>query len=108
MEKSISSIFGEHPEQWGLRGDLYMWEDLKNRFSRQYLPYLKDNFISDIYNIFREVAGEELGSQEMTYVRQYDHGGISGGYLSHIFWIETALPLLLLRLERCDLPDEKL
>ena len=29
----VSSIFEETPKQWGLRGDPYLWEEMRNEFS---------------------------------------------------------------------------
>lgn len=32
---SIVCIFEEKPEQWGLRGDPYLWEDMKKEFTHR-------------------------------------------------------------------------
>lgn len=42
---------------------------------------------------------DALSSKKTMFVKRYAKTGMSAGLLHHGFWIETALPLLLRRLE---------
>lgn len=99
MENLVSIIFEEPPEKWGLRGDPYLWDDLKKYFKNKVFPYPKATLINDIHRIFEDITGEELGTREISHVPEYEHGGMSSGDLSHAFWHEKALPLILSRLD---------
>ena len=98
MKRNVSIIFNERPIQWGLRGDPFLWDELKEHFCKKELPYSQDEFTNDFYRLFKEICGDELGTKEHTFVKRYAKIGMSAGQLSHAFWKENGLPLLLSRL----------
>lgn len=96
---AVSSIFDIRPMQWGLRGDPFLWDEMQKHFNDKKLPYPQEQFRKDFYSLFESISGDALGSKKTTFAKRYAKTGMSAGQLHHGFWIETALPLLLRRLE---------
>ena len=51
--KSVSTIFDPEPLQWGLRGDPFLWEYLKEQYQDMPLPYSAKTLREDILRMFR-------------------------------------------------------
>ena len=66
----LSIIFEEKPKRWGLRGDPYFWDHLK-----QLAEYM-----------------------DFAVIDQFAHGGMSSGGVDNLWWMETGIPLLKNRL----------
>ena len=91
----LSELFNVQPPSWGLRGDPYLWEDMKQAFSGVPFPYDPQRLVEDVKRLFREKTGVEPENGAHPYVAAYDRGGISTGQVSGRFWLNTAIPLLL-------------
>ncbi|MBP3730207.1 MAG: hypothetical protein J6I40_01900 [Mailhella sp.] len=91
----LSELFSIQPPNWGLRGDPFLWEDMKKSFAAVPFPYNSRDLVNDIKRIFLEKTGEELSNSARPFVKEYDHGGSSSGKVSGRFWLNTAIPLLL-------------
>lgn len=91
----LSEMFNIQPPNWGLRGDPYLWQDMKKAFADTPFPYNAHEIVVDVHRIFLEKTGEELSNTARPYVEAYDHGGPSAGKVSGKFWLGTAIPLLL-------------
>ncbi|WP_418764387.1 hypothetical protein [Mailhella sp.] len=91
----LSEMFNIQPPHWGMRGDPYLWEDMKKAFADTPFPYSAHELVMDIHRVFREKTGEELSNAARPYVEAYAHGGTSSGKVSGRFWLGTAIPLLL-------------
>ncbi len=104
MSKVVSCIFEPEPEQWGLRGDPFLWEYLKERYQTVAFPYSIQMFCEDLDGVFEELIGEFPVSGKDYYIEQFakKHVGMSTGWLSGAFWRNTAIPLLLRRLEQVN------
>jgi len=98
--KTIHQIFNPKPEQWGFRGDPYLWDDLEKYFSERPFPADAVEFKRQFSDAFRELTGAWLEDGRDIFVEKYNHGGMSRGMISHEFWIERGLPLLAGRFER--------
>lgn len=96
---TVGVIFKERPEQWGLRGDPYLWDDLEKRFNRINLPFAVEKFEEEIYFYIKQCTGQRLEEAENTYIEMYDRGGLTSGMISYAFWSNIAIPLLIKRLE---------
>jgi molybdenum cofactor cytidylyltransferase len=90
----LSQLFEEGPYQWGLRGDPHLWNEMVEIIGDQPLPPTESEFIALIESQFAQLTGAPLSSKEPVYVKRYNQGGISGGYVNPQFWRDTALPLL--------------
>lgn len=91
----LSEMFDIQPPNWGLRGDPYLWQDMKLAFADIPFPYSSPKLVADIHRIFQEKTGTELSNTVRPYVEAYAHGGASSGMVSGRFWLSTAIPLLI-------------
>lgn len=102
MQSSVAKIFEESPERWGLRGDPYLWDDLEKCFINIFIPYSEDDFRKEMYYNFQKLTGFKIDLKENMYIPKYIHGGMSSGMISSDFWLNTALPLLIRRLNELN------
>lgn len=95
----LSVIFEEKPERWGLRGDPYFWDYLKERSenmdiisSDQLEQWIKEEYLS--------LSGKPLTDKYMDFavIKQFAHGGMSSGGVDNRWWLEKGIPLLKSRL----------
>ncbi|WP_339287942.1 hypothetical protein [Paenibacillus sp. FSL E2-0201] len=100
MLKTVSVIFNERPNSWGLRGDPYLWDELENYFQEVTYPCTGEAFAQRFKYAFEELTGGNLDDlDKQIYCEKYSHGGMSSGYVSLEFWVEVAIPMLIERLE---------
>ncbi|MCC3359137.1 hypothetical protein [Bacillus sp. REN16] len=100
MNPTVSIIFEQKPEQWGLRGDPYLWDDLQTAFAMVPLPCSESQFTQLLKRYFEELTNHPFDSEtDFFIVEKYAHGGISSGGISMEFWEMRALPLLMNRLK---------
>lgn len=89
---TLGTLFAPWVQPWGLRGDPYLWEDLSNYLSKEPLPASVAQFLAIFENSFVHFVGASLSEPiSSVYIERYNHGGISGGYVSFEFWRTTVL-----------------
>ncbi|MFD3449765.1 hypothetical protein ACFDTO_34900 [Microbacteriaceae bacterium 4G12] len=98
MQLKVSVIFNKKPEEWGLRGDPFLWNDLENAFSQVLLPCTEEEFMLKMNEYFLTLTGHDLEENNDFYVEQYNKGGMSSGYICPEFWRNELVPLLIQRL----------
>lgn len=95
----LSIIFEEKPARWGLRGDPYFWDYLKNLAESMEMisPGELEEWIKAEY---LSLSGKELTDKYMDFavIEQFAHGGMSSGGVANQWWINTGIPLLKSRL----------
>lgn len=96
-EKNLLGIFRDEPAQWGLRGDPYLWNEMKDVLGAHPCPGTEEQFTMLFEQTYTQLTGTPFANQDPVFVKRYSHGGMSGGYVSPQFWVEKALPLLLAR-----------
>lgn len=96
----VDEIFKYEPEQWGLTGDIYLWRELKEKFSNIELPCTVEDFKNYFNEFFEELTGSKLKSYGKVYIKRYEKEEICNGYISLDFWSDEALPLLIQRVKR--------
>jgi O-acetyl-ADP-ribose deacetylase (regulator of RNase III) len=96
---SIGALFDEQPRQWGLRGDVYLWGELRARFATTPVPH---DLRGTLESALTESIGVPLDSgDESVYIADLNPGhGMSAGHVHLPWWRDTALPLLLERAGR--------
>ena len=92
---NFSDIFFKTPEQWGLRGDPYLWEDMKRTLATVRLPSSATKVRSGLENAFLNLTGRPISTEGFFYVEKYAHGGMSGGGIDSNFWRTSGIPLLI-------------
>ena len=73
-QRFLSEMFQVQPPHWGLRGDPFLWEDMKKAFADTPFPYSAHELVMDIHRLFREKTGEELTNTARPFVEAYAHG----------------------------------
>ncbi|GAA4716326.1 O-acetyl-ADP-ribose deacetylase [Phytohabitans rumicis] len=102
---TIGSLFERAPTQFGLRGDPYLWRELRARFADTPLPADWSTLRRLITDTIEQVVGEPLTGHESApwhdntaavYVPAFDPGhGMSAGAVHVPWWVHTGLPILL-------------
>ena len=91
----LSKIFEEKPLSWGLRGDPFFWDYLKecaknmDIISTEELEkWIKEEYFS--------LSGKVLTDKYMDFavIEQFAHGGMSSGGVDNKWWMEEGIPLL--------------
>ena len=97
MSNNLSRLFQPEPPTWGLRGDPYLWREMKETLGNRAYPLTEADFKALLEDTFQELTGSSTRARDDIYVEKYSHGGMSSGYVSMKFWRETAIPELLKR-----------
>jgi hypothetical protein len=99
---ATSALFDPEPGTWGLRGDPWLWRDLRAHLGDRAIPPSASELISLLHTAFRELTGIDLTSDtnSSVYQAQYAHGGMSSGLISLHTWREQLIPLLAERARR--------
>lgn len=56
--------FDPEPEQWGLRGDPYVWAEMRDLLDETELPATFDAAVAALHDTFHRVVGVELNSPQ--------------------------------------------
>ena len=95
----LEPLFFREPHQWGLRGDPYLWRDLRTALANK-----NANTSDDLHKMliegYKKLTKKALKPNEEIRIERYNSGGMSGGFVSSNFWIETGFPLLLERYKK--------
>lgn len=81
-------LFKPAPEQWGLRGDPYLWDAMKRFLGPCSLPRTEDQLVSIIEIMFEKPTGKGLpdvravSEDDTIFVKRFAHGGMSNGHVS--------------------------
>jgi hypothetical protein len=95
--KTVASLFIDRPEQWGLRGDPHLWNEMAERFASTPCPPSPMKLGMLLEEMFVELTGHPLSTPNLFYIERYDSGGMSGGCIWPEFWREKGIPLLISR-----------
>ncbi|MBQ6240822.1 MAG: hypothetical protein IJK56_10780 [Firmicutes bacterium] len=96
---NLSIIFGEKPERWGLRGDPYFWDYLKERAENMDI-LSSDELEQWIKAEYFSLSGKAMTDEYMDFavIKQFAHGGMSSGGVDNRWWTREGIPLLKSRL----------
>ena len=93
-----ADAFGEPPEQWGLRGDPYVWAELEHRLAEAPVPAEREAARRQLDGCFFDVVGVDPRNDsldESVHRPEFAHGGMSSGHVHLPTWRDRLLPLLL-------------
>lgn len=93
----IATIFEEEPIQWGLRGDPFLWRELKERLKNIDMPETSELLQNLIEKEYEVATGYPITHKENFCIDRFRSHGMSSGGISPKFWIKSAIPLLLAR-----------
>lgn len=96
----VDDVFAPLPQQWGLRGDPLLWQELADAARSTSRPPTRDAFERLLGREWARLCGTDLTSTdtERLAVRRYPRAGMSGGFVSPPAWRDRLVPLLLHRL----------
>jgi molybdenum cofactor cytidylyltransferase len=94
-----SMLFDREPNQWGLRGDPFLWREMRHALEGHPMPQSVECLTRIIGDLYIELTGRPLSDPEPFRVPRLDRGGMSAGIVSPRFWQEQALPFLRQRPE---------
>jgi len=95
---TVADLFDPEPEQWGLRGDPYLWREMKKTFAETQLTESRLDIRAEIERAFHSIVGVPLSDErDMHYVERYTNGGMSSGQVCFDFWKNRALSILSFR-----------
>ena len=86
---TISSLFSPEPEQWGLRGDPFLWREMAEAFRNVPIPSSANALTRGIACMFEALTTHPLDDGEQVFVPRLAHGGMSSGHVSLEFWREV-------------------
>lgn len=92
---NVADLFAQRPFQWGLRGDPWLWEEMQTHFHGVPLPATMEELRGLLEEAYEALTGHPLSDERPFCVERFKHGGMSSGFISPRFWVETAIPLLL-------------
>jgi hypothetical protein len=95
--EALTFVF-EKPSSFGLRGDPYLWEELKAGFSGVEIAGRKD-FEAKLHGIFFNCTEWNPQRGSFYFVERYANGGMSSGRISGDFWLEKGFPMLLRKID---------
>jgi len=90
--QTIASLFEKKPARWGLRGDPYLWEEMKSHFENTPLPATTDELVSLIQTAFASLTAHSVSESENFFIERLSHGGMSSGHISPEFWRDKVIP----------------
>jgi hypothetical protein len=98
MRENVSSLFFPEPEQYGLRGDFDLWDEMCLESGNVKFPK-NENVLKDyFYKLFRKLTGFEITTDNDIYIKRFSHGsGMSDGQVAQNWWLEKGIPLLIER-----------
>jgi molybdenum cofactor cytidylyltransferase len=99
FEVQVSDLFVPFPQQYGLRGDAYLWGSLA-----AYFFSLPMDVETDIETTFKDAFAQMTRHQfnqapDEFFDERFAHGGMSSGHVSMDWWRREGLPLVRRRFD---------
>ena len=103
----MEELFAERPEQWGLRGDEFVWAALEARLAELPVPEDRRALEELLVGTFNDIVGVDLMNEDFweqgeagdsgVYREEFAHGGMSSGFVCLEVWRDRLIPLLVSR-----------
>jgi hypothetical protein len=90
----VADLFDPAPDQWGLRGDRFLWMEMRHALCHVEIPEEPEVLAQTITCAFAALTGVALDRQAEFYVKRFARGGMSSGMVSGQFWSERFIPLV--------------
>tara|TARA_R110002124_G_scaffold122242_4_gene280770 strand:+ start:1457 stop:1768 length:312 start_codon:yes stop_codon:yes gene_type:complete len=91
----LGDLFADEPPSWGLRGDPYLWRTMAAEFAQVEMPRDVADLYQQLKATFSKLTGKDFETCGAVKVKQFRHGGMSGGVVSGEFWRTKGFPLLI-------------
>ena len=90
----ISDLFDPAPDQWGRRGDLFLWMEMRQALCHVEIPQQAEGLEQTISSIFAALSGRDLATSGEFQVKRFGNTSASGVMISSEFWRDRFIPLL--------------
>ena len=99
--ETVSQLFKVPPIQWGLRGDPFLWEEMRIETETFVLPDNSEELSELLKKLFCKLTGQSVEHGKNIFVSRYREKsiGMSNGIVCSNFWIEKGFPLITQRYE---------
>ena len=97
----LRDLFEPEPDQWGLRGDPYLWQELKEQLGMAPAPDTEQELVALLGRTIKGLLGEPFTMDGQLYVERFAHGGMSSSSVSGDSWLRKGITHLV---ERCRTP----
>lgn len=94
------ALFTPEPEQWGLRGDPFLWSALHTAMRSRQAPSSPEGLKELLVTEIGALLGRPLDRDSIIHVERFAHGGMSSGQISGEWWLEIGIPVLVDRFRR--------
>lgn len=99
FEVQVSDLFVPFPQQYGLRGDAYLWGSLAAYFFSWPMD-AETEIETNFKNAFAQMTRHEFDrAPDEFFDERFAHGGMSSGHISMDWWRREGLPLLRRRFD---------
>jgi hypothetical protein len=89
----LADLFDPAPDLWGLRGDLFLWMEMRHALCHCELSGPPDGELERsverrLTACFCALTGTELAERGEVHVPRFERGGMSSGWVCAVFWRE--------------------
>lgn len=93
---TLGDLYRMRPEQYGLRGSVGLWTELRVRFASEPMPASSAELQGLVESAIEEILAEATPyDRESVHMVRYNVGGMSQGLVHLPWWRETAVPMIL-------------
>lgn len=96
---TIGDLLVLEKEGWGLRGDPWLWMELRKSTSRMPLPDTAKELTAILRNLVLARTNSKMLDADSVYIARFSRGGMSGGHISLRFWEQDGIPAIVERAE---------
>ena len=95
--KLVADLFSPEPGRWGLRGDPWVWQAMRDHLSGAYLPPTLAEVEAMLYAAFNRLVCVDLATEmePSVFREEFAHGGMSSGSVHLETWRFELIPLLV-------------
>lgn len=90
----MSDLFDPMPSQWGLRGDPFLWMEMRQALCHVPIPVDDNTTERILLGCFASLTGEEPRPDKNLGIKRFARGGMSSGMLCGETWADQLLPKL--------------
>lgn len=97
MAATLADAFDVHVRQYGGRGDLHLWNAMRDRLLGVPVPEDEHAVRAAFVDALNEIVGVDLDTEpeRRVFCKELDHGGMSGGVVDLEWWRTNGVPALV-------------
>ncbi len=92
---TFRDLMAVEPTRWGLRGDPFLWREMREMLSEQAVPSREAEIREAVSVAFEALTGQSIEARHHFFVERFAHGGMSSGHVDPAFWRTRALEHLI-------------